>query len=192
MSSPYHTQNSSYALFRITGFLCNTIYSIHILSFMSWVVYSIEMMKMLSLMQTTHVSDGWINSRQCQWFWSRREWQSTSTSSTRGHRRSSCPSNWNFAAVGASSAAAARWASCSSSARDELPGLSQYTAPAIHQSGWATWCGCLDSHNGIQVFFVVCSLFWSEQDSLCRATTLRISSNVVGSLPRNATSWSCG
>jgi len=28
-------------------------------------------------MQTTHISDDWINSRQSQWFWIRREWQST-------------------------------------------------------------------------------------------------------------------
>ena len=38
ISSPYHAHNSSYALFRFDGFLCNAIYAIHILPFMSWVV----------------------------------------------------------------------------------------------------------------------------------------------------------
>jgi len=165
----------------------HSYHSIYVLS----CIFPFEMMKMLSLMQTTHVSDGWINSRQLQWFWSRREWQSTPTSSTRGYRRSSCRANWNFVAVGTSSIAAAGWASCSSSARGDLPGLSQYAAPTIHQSGGATWRGRLDSHHWVQVFFADYSLFRSEQDLLCRAATWQISLYVVGSLPRNATGWSC-
>ena len=90
----------------------HSYHSIYVLS----CIFPFEMMKMLSLKQTTHISDGWIDSRQYQWFWNWREWQSTSNSSTRGHRRSSCRSNWNIAAVGANSTAVAGWASRSSSA----------------------------------------------------------------------------
>ena len=42
------------------------------------------MLNMLCLMQTTHVSYGWIHSWQSQWLWSQRKWQSTSTTGHRG------------------------------------------------------------------------------------------------------------
>ena len=62
-------------------------------------------------------------------FWSQRKWQSTCTSSTTGHCGSLSHSNQNLAAIGASSTATARWASCSSIARSELPRLPKYAAP---------------------------------------------------------------
>ena len=53
-------------------------------------------------------------------------------------------------------------------------------SPSVQQDRRATWCGCLDSHNWVQVFTTSGTMLRAKQGSLCHATASRFGTSLVG------------